>query len=120
MALESVTAPPKAPEQPVAAPPTSAPAVQAPPAAKAPTVSRGSYGVQIAAFNGPRRSEQAQEARTNLKEATGLDAEIIKTADGAYEKVIVTGFSTPEAAKAQCEKLKEKAGYASSWVVPVR
>ncbi len=94
------------------------PAVKPPPSA--PTVSRGSYGVQVAAFNGPRRAEQASEARKKLKESTGLDAEIVKTADGAYEKVIVTGFATPEAAKAQCEKLKEKADYASSWVVPVR
>lgn len=80
-------------------------------------MTRGSYGVQVAAFNGPRRAEQAAESRKRLKEATGLDAEIRRTPDGAYEKVIVTGFSTPEEAKAQCDKLKSKDGYASSWVV---
>jgi len=113
------TAAPK-PAAPEVKPPVSSPPATKPPSSPPPTVTRGSYGVQVAAFNGPRRSEQATEARKRLKEATGLDAEILKTSDGDYEKVIITGFSTPEAAKAQCEKLKEKAGYASSWVVPVR
>lgn len=117
--LESVSAPPKAPAPAVQTPPAKPPVAESA-GPKPPTVTRGSYGIQIAAFNGPRRAEQATEARKHLKEATGLDAEIVKTADGAYEKVIITGFATPEAAKAQCEKLKEKAGYASSWVVPVR
>ena len=128
--LESVAGASPAPATPVSKPPVTPPAPANPPATpvapavsttpaapKPPTVTMGSYGIQVAAFNGPRRAEQAVESRKRLKEVTGLVAEIRRTPDGAFEKVIITGFSTPEAAKAQCEKLKEKAGYDSSWVV---
>ncbi|MBX3180634.1 MAG: SPOR domain-containing protein [Candidatus Hydrogenedentes bacterium] len=87
------------------------------PAPQAPTVTRGSYGVQVAAFNGPQRAAQAQEARRKLKSATGLDADIVTSPDGAFEKVVITGFATRDAARAQCDKVKAKPGYDGAWVI---
>lgn len=103
------------PEEP-AAPAETEPAPE-PAEPAAPTVTRGSFGVQVAAFNGPRRADQAQEARRRLLEATGLDADIVQSADGEYDKVVLTGYSSRDAARAQCEKLKQKSDYAGAWVV---
>ena len=108
------------PKKPVALPERGpdAPAAPAKPAARAvPTVARGSYGIQVAAFSGPKREAQADEARKHLKTATGKDANLVSSSDKKYCKVVITGFPTRDAAKTECAKLKTKTGYASAWVV---
>lgn len=122
------TAPPKEkePEKPMktaeavtppktqAAPPkTPAPAEK--PAA--PTATKGSFGIQVASFDGPQRSTQAKEFQRSLKAKAQQNAEIIVAADGTYHKVVVSGFDTREEAKAACEKMKSKPGLEGAWVV---
>ena len=102
-------------------PPVKPPVVTPPPAKPAekdePTVSKGSFGIQVASFDGPQRSTQAKEVQSNLKTKAQQNAEIKITADGTYHKVVITGFSTREAAKAACEKMKGKPGLEGAWVV---
>lgn len=109
-----VTPPPVTPPAPK--PNVTPPAPEAP-VSRPPTVTRGSFGIQVAAFNGPKREEQAQESRKLLKSSTGKDAEIVHSSDGAYSKVVITGFPSREAAKAECEKIKTKPGYDAAWVI---
>lgn len=102
-------------------PPAKPPVVTPPPAKPAekdePTVSKGSFGIQVASFDGPQRSTQAKEVQSNLKTKAQQNADIKVTADGTYHKVVITGFSTREAAKAACEKMKGKPGLEGAWVV---
>jgi hypothetical protein len=107
---------------PVVTPPPAKPPVVTPPPAKPvekeePSVSKGSFGIQVASFDGPQRSTQAKEVQSNLKAKAQQNAEIKVTADGTYHKVVITGFATREAAKAACEKLKGKPGLEGAWVV---
>lgn len=110
----AVTKPPITPPAPKPVVTTATPET---PPSKPPTVTRGSYGIQVAAFNGSKRKDQAEDSRKHLKSSTGKDAEIIQSSDGAYWKVVITGFPTRDAAKKECEALKTKTGYAEAWVV---
>lgn len=120
--LESVTPPaarPAAEKAPEKAPtPPAKPVEPKPaPAEEAPTVSKGTFGIQVASFDGPRRSEQAKEVQSSVKANANQRADIVVTPDGTYHKVVITGFKTRDAAKAACEKLKSKPGMEGAWVV---
>lgn len=82
-----------------------------------PTATKGSFGIQVASFDGPQRSAQAKEFQRNIKAKAQQNADIIVTADGTYHKVVISGFDTRDAAKAACEKLKSKPGLEGAWVV---
>lgn len=122
------TPPPK--EEPVEKPTKTAEAVTPPktpaPPAKpataaekpaAPTVTKGSFGIQVASFDGPQRSAQAKEFQRNIKAKAQQDSNIVIKDDGNYHTVVVPGFDTREAAKAACEKMKSKPGLEGAWVV---
>jgi hypothetical protein len=98
---------------------TPTPAKPGPAAEKpaAPTATKGSFGIQVASFDGPQRSTQAKEFQRNLKAKAQQNAEIIVAADGTYHKVVVSGFDTREEARAACEKMKSKPGLEGAWVV---
>lgn len=83
----------------------------------APTVTKGSFGIQVASFDGPQRSTQAKDFQRNLKTKAQQNADIIVAADGTYHKVVISGFDTRDAAKAACEKMKSKPGLEGAWVV---
>lgn len=106
---EAVT-PPKTP----AAPAKPAPVAEKP---AAPTVTKGSFGIQVASFDGPQRSAQAKEFQRNIKAKAQQDSNIVIKDDGNYHTVVVPGFDTREAAKAACEKMKSKPGLEGAWVV---
>lgn len=116
--LESVTPPAARPavEKPPA-PPAKPVETKPVPAEEAPTVSKGTFGIQVASFDGPRRSEQAKEVQRSVKANANQNAEIVVTPDGTYHKVVITGFKTRDAAKSACEKLKTKPGMDGAWVV---
>lgn len=86
-------------------------------AAATPTVTKGSFGIQVASFDGPQRSTQAKDFQRNLKTKAQQNADIIVTADGTYHKVVISGYDTRDAAKAACEKMKSKPGLEGAWVV---
>lgn len=86
-------------------------------AAATPTVTKGSFGIQVASFDGPQRSTQAKDFQRNLKTKAQQNADIIVTADGTYHKVVITGYDSRDAAKAACEKMKSKPGLEGAWVV---
>ena len=102
------------PPKPPAAPAKPAPAAEKP---AAPTVTKGSFGIQVASFDGPQRSAQAKEFQRNIKAKAQQDSNIVIKDDGNYHTVVVPGFDTREAAKAACEKMKSKPGLEGAWVV---
>lgn len=77
--------------------------------------SRGTHGIQVAAFVGAEREELALAYQRRLKANAGLDSEIFPEG-GRYHKVVIVGFKDRESATAACVELKKKAGFADAWV----
>lgn len=108
----SITAP-----KPTKVPATKAPAPDVtPPKPPAPTVALGSWGIQVAFFDGKDRKKQAETVKQRLKSSENQDAVIVVSNNDKEYRVMISGFSTRDAAKAACEKLKAKTGFADAWV----
>lgn len=109
-----VTPPPAKPVEVKPPPAKPAPAEEAP---ATPTVTKGSFGIQVASFDGPQRSTQAKDFQRNLKTKAQQNADIIVKDDGNYHTVVIPGYDTRDAARAACEKMKSKPGLEGAWVV---
>jgi len=108
---------------PVTAPKTPAPTVTkapapnvTPPKPAAPSVALGSWGIQVAFFDGKDRKKQAETVKQRLKSSENQDAVVVVSNNDKEYRVMISGFSTRDAAKAACEKLKSKTGFADAWV----
>mgnify|MGYP003651171802 CR=1 FL=1 len=97
-------------------PPKIAPPKPAPAPAPAPEVINSSWGIQVAFFDGKERKSQAETVRSRIKSGANLDAKVVVSGDAKEYRVVLDGFPTRDAAKAACEKLKTKTGFADAWV----
>ncbi len=96
---------------------TKAPAPNVtPPKAPAPSVALGSWGIQVAFFDGKDRKKQAETVKQRLKTSENQDAVVVVSNNDKEYRVMISGFTTRDAAKAACEKLKAKTGFADAWV----
>jgi len=84
--------------------------------AAAPSVALGSWGIQVAFFDGKDRKTQAETIRQRLKTAANEDATVVVSPDDKEYRVVIAGFPTREAARIACEKLKAKPGFSDAWV----
>lgn len=82
----------------------------------APNVARGSWGIQVAFFDGKDRKTQAETIKQRIKSSAGQDATVVVSPDGKEYRVVIAGFPTRDAAKSACDKLKTKTGFADAWV----
>ena len=79
----------------------------------------GAFGVQLGAFSGSDRRIRAETFQRRVRAELQVDAAIIPSDDDVHYRVIVGGFGTREAAKASCEKLREKPGLNEAFVRPL-
>ncbi|MCF6285396.1 MAG: SPOR domain-containing protein [Candidatus Hydrogenedentes bacterium] len=95
------------------APPDTAPKATKP---TAPSAIKGSWGIQVAWFNGKDRKKQAETFKQRMKSGINQDAIVVVSKDGKEYRVFIDGFPTKGEAKAACEKLKSKTGFSGAWV----
>ena len=120
--------PPAAPETP-AAPPAAAPGSAAKPAEPQPPESKpaeakkpdaktakGAYSIQVASFPGPNRKKNAEEYNRRLEAHSEFKAELVGSEDDKMVRVMIGSYPDREAASKACEELKQRAGFAGSFV----
>jgi len=111
-------APPAAPAVPAPAP---APAAAAPaPAAAAPApaaeTASGKYCVQLGAFSGPNRSQQAESLNSSVRKKHGLKSQIVKSGDDKVHRVVVSGFADKKSALDACAAIQKKPDLGGAFV----
>jgi cell division protein FtsN len=107
------TTPTTKPAAPDTAPKVEAPKPKKPPA---PSAVKGSWGIQVAMFDGKDRQKQATTFKQRMKSGINQDAIVVVSKDDKEYRVFIDGFSTEGKARAACEKLKSKTGFAGAWV----
>jgi cell division protein FtsN len=100
-------------------PPAYTPDPELEPAAAAAASAGGLFGIQLAAFVGANRKQQAETYLNMVKQGDAPNAEIMISADGQYHRVVVAGFADREAAQNACAELKKKKNCAEAFVRPI-
>ncbi len=118
---ETPTVPKKtAPVPPKRTKPPAAPAVESTSPAPTPTPKRDEvvplrgWVIQLAAFSGDKRQEDAEAYRRRLRDNAGLRARILH--EKSWCKVVLVGYNDEAAAKAACAVLKKKPSFEEAWV----
>ncbi|MBI2424501.1 MAG: SPOR domain-containing protein [Candidatus Hydrogenedentes bacterium] len=92
-----------------------APAADSMPSGASAGGARGTWGIQVASFQGADREKKAQDFQKRLKENASMNSEIFASEDQRYYRVLITGYADRAAAKAACDELKKRAGFADSF-----
>ena len=89
------------------------------PAAAAAASPGGAFGIQLAAFVGANRKQQAETYLNLVKQGDAPNAQIMISPDGQYHRVVMAGFPDRAAAQDACVELKKKKNFAEAFVRPI-
>jgi len=100
----------------------STPAAQSPSPSAASSdkkVSTGKFGVQLASFTGSQADVKAEQFLKKVEKQLNLPLTILKSADGKYYRVVVTGYADRAAASEACARIRKTAGLSEAFVRPL-
>ncbi|MBP9003261.1 MAG: SPOR domain-containing protein [Candidatus Hydrogenedentes bacterium] len=79
----------------------------------------GKFGVQLASFTGSQADLKAEQFLKKVEKQLNLPLTIIKSADGKYCRVVVTGYADRAAASEACARIRKTAGLSEAFVRPL-
>ena len=82
-------------------------------------VSTGKFGVQLASFTGSQADVKAEQFLKKVEKQLNLPLTILKSADGKYYRVVVTGYADRAAASEACARIRKTAGLSEAFVRPL-
>lgn len=77
---------------------------------------RGPFAIQAASFSGPSRAKLAEDFKNQLEGELKLSAELERSEDDKFVRVLLGDYPDHEAAAKACNDLKKRPGLAGSFV----
>lgn len=79
----------------------------------------GKFGVQLASFTGSQAEVKAEQFLKKVEKQLNLSLTILKSSDGKYYRVVVTGYADRAAASEACARIRKTAGLSEAFVRPL-